>query len=105
MIYSKLCLVCRYWEGLLNLMWPRFQYILDHNIQSIRDCDPQKLGHIDVRPHYVSKLLKCYGFHSLLVKAQSSFRTRIDFPVLSGLWKFREVRGSTCQKWYLKNLH
>ena len=29
--------------------------ILKLNIQSIRDCDPQKLGQIDVRPHYVSR--------------------------------------------------
>ena len=32
---------------------PRFEFILLQNVQSIRDCEPQKLGHIDVRPHYV----------------------------------------------------
>ena len=35
-------------------MWPRFEYILQLNIHSVRECDPNKLGHIDVRPHYVS---------------------------------------------------
>ena len=47
-------LSCRYWETLLEIMWPRFEYLLQMNIQSIRDCDPQRLGQIDVRPHYVS---------------------------------------------------
>ena len=32
---------------------PRFEYIMQLNIHNIRDCDPQKLGHIDVTPHYV----------------------------------------------------
>ena len=36
-------------------MWPRFEYILQLNIHSVRECDPNKLGHIDVRPHYVSE--------------------------------------------------
>ncbi|XP_046548963.1 vacuolar protein sorting-associated protein 52 homolog isoform X1 [Haliotis rubra] len=45
----------RYWDALLNAMWPRFDYILQLNIQSVRDCDPQKLRHIDVRPHYITR--------------------------------------------------
>ncbi|XP_064474251.1 vacuolar protein sorting-associated protein 52 homolog isoform X2 [Ornithodoros turicata] len=42
----------RYWESLLQLMHPRFECILKLNIQSIKDCDPQKLRNIDMRPHY-----------------------------------------------------
>ncbi|XP_048244893.1 vacuolar protein sorting-associated protein 52 homolog isoform X2 [Haliotis rufescens] len=45
----------RYWEALLNAMWPRFDYIMQLNIQSVRDCDPQRLRHIDVRPHYITR--------------------------------------------------
>lgn len=45
----------RYWEALLNLMWPRFEYILHLNILSVRDCEPHKLGHIDCRPHYITR--------------------------------------------------
>ncbi|KAK7502660.1 hypothetical protein BaRGS_00006235 [Batillaria attramentaria] len=45
----------RYWEALLNIMWPRFEYILHLNIQSVRDCEPQKLGQIDCRPHYITR--------------------------------------------------
>nr|XP_023651937.1 vacuolar protein sorting-associated protein 52 homolog [Paramormyrops kingsleyae]XP_023651938.1 vacuolar protein sorting-associated protein 52 homolog [Paramormyrops kingsleyae] len=44
----------KYWEAVLELLWPRFEMILEMNIQSIRDTDPQKLGVLDTRPHYVS---------------------------------------------------
>lgn len=43
----------RYWDTLLEMFYPRFEHLLQMNIQSIRDCEPQRLGHIDVRPHYV----------------------------------------------------
>ncbi|XP_060590852.1 vacuolar protein sorting-associated protein 52 homolog [Ruditapes philippinarum] len=45
----------RYWDSVLHVMWPRFEYILVLNIQSVRDCDPEKLGHIDVRPNYITR--------------------------------------------------
>lgn len=45
----------KYWETLFEIMWPRFAFILQQNIQSIRNCDPQKLHPIDVRPHYITR--------------------------------------------------
>lgn len=45
----------KYWEALLHILWPRFEYILQLNIQSIRDCDPQKFTNIDKRPHYITR--------------------------------------------------
>ncbi|XP_053380589.1 vacuolar protein sorting-associated protein 52 homolog isoform X2 [Mercenaria mercenaria] len=45
----------RYWDSILHIMWPRFEYILVLNIQSVRDCDPERLGHIDVRPNYITR--------------------------------------------------
>lgn len=48
-----MCVCCRYWEAVLELLWPRFELILEMNIQSIRNTDPQKLGILDTRPHYV----------------------------------------------------
>ncbi|XP_048472593.1 vacuolar protein sorting-associated protein 52 homolog isoform X3 [Rhincodon typus] len=47
--------VDKYWETLLEILWPRFEYILELNIQSIRNTDPQKLGALDTRPHYVTR--------------------------------------------------
>ncbi|KAH0630705.1 hypothetical protein JD844_014000 [Phrynosoma platyrhinos] len=42
----------KYWDTLLEMLWPRFEHILELNIQSIQNTDPQKLGFLDTRPHY-----------------------------------------------------
>lgn len=44
----------RYWDTLLEMFWPRFTFVIQQNIESIRLIDPQKMGSIDVQPHYVS---------------------------------------------------
>ena len=36
------------------MSWPRFTYVVELNIDSVRNTDPQRLGLIDIRPHYVS---------------------------------------------------
>ena len=41
-------------DHLLAVLWPRFHHILELNTKSVRDCNTQKLGTIDTRPHYVS---------------------------------------------------
>lgn len=45
----------RYWETLLFVLWPKFEHVIELNIHSVRDVDPQKLGHIDNRPHYITR--------------------------------------------------
>ncbi|BFZ20252.1 hypothetical protein BsWGS_23291 [Bradybaena similaris] len=45
----------RYWDTILSHLWPRFEYIVTMNIQSVRECEPTKLGHIDNRPHYITR--------------------------------------------------
>ncbi|WAR31449.1 VPS52-like protein [Mya arenaria] len=45
----------RYFESLLHTLWVRFEFILVLNIQSVRDCDPEKLGTIDARPNYITR--------------------------------------------------
>lgn len=37
----------------MALLWPRFELILEMNVQSVRTTDPQRLGGLDTRPHYV----------------------------------------------------
>lgn len=44
----------RYWDTVLEMSWPRFTYVVELNVDSVRNTDPQKLGVIDIRPHYVS---------------------------------------------------
>ncbi|KAF7235308.1 hypothetical protein EYD10_17863 [Varanus komodoensis] len=45
----------KYWDTLLEMLWPRFEHILKLNIQSIQNTDPQKLGFLDTRPHYITR--------------------------------------------------
>lgn len=45
----------RYFEKIDSLLWPQFDRILELNVISIRDCDPSKLGNIDVMPHYITR--------------------------------------------------
>ena len=44
----------RYWDTVLEMSWPRFTHVVELNVDSVRNTDPQKLGVIDIRPHYVS---------------------------------------------------
>lgn len=64
----KTCVLLRYWEAVLEMLWPRFELILEMNIHSIRNTDPQKLGVLDTRPHYV-------GFHvpSMVERSVSTY--------------------------------
>lgn len=61
----------RYWQTLQDIMWPRFKYILELNIHSVKECDPQKLGHIDVRPHYITR--RYAEFSAAIVGINQSF--------------------------------
>ena len=46
------------------MMWPRFTFVIQQNIESVRLVDPQKIGTIDVQPHYVS--LRLRDVHSVV---------------------------------------
>ncbi|XP_018609878.2 vacuolar protein sorting-associated protein 52 homolog [Scleropages formosus] len=61
----------KYWEAVLELLWPRFELILEMNIQSIRDTDPQKLGVLDTRPHYITR--RYAEFSSAIVSINQTF--------------------------------
>ncbi|KAK2887347.1 hypothetical protein QQF64_013533 [Cirrhinus molitorella] len=61
----------KYWEAVLELLWPRFELILEMNIQSIRNTDPQKLGILDTRPHYITR--RYAEFSSAIVSINQTF--------------------------------
>uniref|UniRef100_A0A667XP05 Vacuolar protein sorting-associated protein 52 homolog n=1 Tax=Myripristis murdjan TaxID=586833 RepID=A0A667XP05_9TELE len=65
------CLNLRYWEAVLELLWPRFELILEMNIHSIRNTDPQKLGVLDTRPHYITR--RYAEFSSAIVSINQTF--------------------------------
>ncbi|GLD59533.1 vacuolar protein sorting-associated protein 52 homolog isoform X3 [Lates japonicus] len=59
------------WEAVLELLWPRFELILEMNIHSIRNTDPQKLGVLDTRPHYITR--RYAEFSSAIVSINQTF--------------------------------
>ncbi|XP_066473420.1 vacuolar protein sorting-associated protein 52 homolog isoform X2 [Tiliqua scincoides] len=61
----------KYWDALLELLWPRFEHILELNIQSIQNTDPQKLGFLDTRPHYITR--RYAEFSSAIVSINQTF--------------------------------
>ncbi|XP_037119774.1 vacuolar protein sorting-associated protein 52 homolog isoform X3 [Syngnathus acus] len=61
----------KYWEAVLELLWPRFELILEMNIHSIRNTDPQKLGLLDTRPHYITR--RYAEFSSAVVGINQTF--------------------------------
>ncbi|XP_064407979.1 vacuolar protein sorting-associated protein 52 homolog isoform X2 [Latimeria chalumnae] len=63
--------VDKYWDTLLEILWPRFEHILELNIQSIRTTDPQKLGCLDTRPHYITR--RYAEFSSAIVSINETF--------------------------------
>jgi hypothetical protein len=44
-----------YWESLVETLWPRFEFVFQSQIQSIKQCDPMKLAPTDTRPHYITR--------------------------------------------------
>lgn len=73
----------RYWDTLLEMFYPRFEHLLQMNIQSIRDCEPQRLGHIDVRPHYITR--RYAEFSAAVVGLNESFSNERVNDLLSQL--------------------
>ncbi|XP_030053082.1 vacuolar protein sorting-associated protein 52 homolog [Microcaecilia unicolor] len=61
----------KYWDTLLEMLWPRFEFILEQNIQSIRNTDPQKLGFLDTRPHYITR--RYAEFSSAIVSINQTY--------------------------------
>uniref|UniRef100_A0A3P8WXB3 Vacuolar protein sorting-associated protein 52 homolog n=1 Tax=Cynoglossus semilaevis TaxID=244447 RepID=A0A3P8WXB3_CYNSE len=61
----------KYWDAVLELLWPRFDLILEMNIHSIRNTDPQRLGLLDTRPHYITR--RYAEFSSAIVSINQTF--------------------------------
>lgn len=73
----------RYWEAVLELLWPRFELILEMNISSIRNTDPQKLGVLDTRPHYVCTHMLCVTQRTPLTQLCLGQRAEVVFDFRS----------------------
>lgn len=44
----------KYWDNMTSVIWPRFEYVFQLNIQSIKQCDPLKLTQ-ETGPHYITR--------------------------------------------------
>ncbi|XP_041069183.1 vacuolar protein sorting-associated protein 52 homolog isoform X1 [Carcharodon carcharias] len=75
--------VDKYWDTLLEILWPRFEHILELNIQSIRNTDPQKLGALDTRPHYVTR--RYAEFSSAIVSINETYPNEKTHSLLGQL--------------------
>ncbi|KAM9266728.1 vacuolar protein sorting-associated protein 52 homolog [Cariama cristata] len=75
--------VDKYWDTLLEILWPRFEYILELNIQSIQSTDPQKLGFLDTRPHYITR--RYAEFSSAIVSINQTFPNERTHALLGQL--------------------
>ncbi|KAG7273066.1 hypothetical protein CRUP_010038, partial [Coryphaenoides rupestris] len=73
----------KYWEAVLELLWPRFELILELNIHSIRHTDPQKLGVLDTRPHYITR--RYAEFSSAIVSINQTFPNERTHTLLGQL--------------------
>uniref|UniRef100_A0A8D3EFE5 Vacuolar protein sorting-associated protein 52 homolog n=1 Tax=Scophthalmus maximus TaxID=52904 RepID=A0A8D3EFE5_SCOMX len=73
----------KYWETVLELLWPRFELILEMNIHSIRNTDPQKLGVLDTRPHYITR--RYAEFSSAIVSINQTFPNERTHTLLGQL--------------------
>ncbi|NXK23640.1 VPS52 protein, partial [Arenaria interpres] len=72
-----------YWDTLLEILWPRFEHILELNIQSIQSTDPQKLGFLDTRPHYITR--RYAEFSSAIVSINQTFPNEKTHALLGQL--------------------
>ncbi|XP_075345811.1 vacuolar protein sorting-associated protein 52 homolog [Mycteria americana] len=75
--------VDKYWDTLLEILWPRFEHILELNIQSIQTTDPQKLGFLDTRPHYITR--RYAEFSSAIVSINQTFPNEKTHALLGQL--------------------
>nr|XP_010598926.1 vacuolar protein sorting-associated protein 52 homolog [Loxodonta africana] len=73
----------RYWEQVLAFLWPRFELILEMNVQSVRSTDPQRLGGLDTRPHYITR--RYAEFSSALVSINQTIPNERTMQLLGQL--------------------
>ena len=44
-----------YFENLVNILWIRFEYLIQLQIQSLKTCDINKIENCDTRPHFITR--------------------------------------------------
>ena len=44
-----------FYQKILSVLWPRMELVCQTNVQSVRACDVDKLGKLDLRPHIITR--------------------------------------------------
>ena len=44
-----------FYQKILAILWPRMELVCQTNVQSVRACDVDKLGKLDLRPHIITR--------------------------------------------------
>ncbi|XP_015774460.1 PREDICTED: vacuolar protein sorting-associated protein 52 homolog isoform X1 [Acropora digitifera] len=73
----------KYWDTILEMSWPRFTYVVELNVDSVRSTDPLRLGVIDIRPHYITR--RYAEFSAAIVSMNESFPDEKVNKVLAAL--------------------
>lgn len=71
-----------YWDNLTTIIMPRFEYVFQLNIQSIKDCDPTKFSK-ETGPHYITR--KYAEFSSAMVSISEGFPCECATQLLAEL--------------------
>ncbi|KAJ8961203.1 hypothetical protein NQ318_008886 [Aromia moschata] len=71
-----------YWENLEKLLLPRFEYIVQLNISSIRECDVTKFN-LELGPHYIAR--RYAEFSAALVSISENFPNELVNKLLAEL--------------------
>jgi len=62
-----------YYAHLLRDIWPRFEHIVQLNVESIKQVNPSKLPSLDPRPHYIVRRYAEYSSALLLLNEGADF--------------------------------
>ncbi|CAH1388423.1 unnamed protein product [Nezara viridula] len=71
-----------YWDELLEILWPRFEYVFRLNIHSIKECDPTKFNK-ETKPHYIAR--RYAEFSGALVSLSESYPNELVSRLLAQL--------------------
>jgi len=42
-------------DRIIMMLWPRFKFLFDSNLRSVKQANPRKLGVVELHPHYITR--------------------------------------------------
>jgi vacuolar protein sorting-associated protein 52 len=65
-----------FFDRICMLLWPRFKFVFDANLKSLKNANFRKLGTIELTPHYVSRSVSSLSLSPLSSLTSSLLRRR-----------------------------